>query len=131
MTKTTSYEISKDLKEIGFEANPFFYRQEHNQDQVIIDATGAYDGAAIRCYDLETILDALPTEIEITKTTWITITSKYNFIMSHNTLYYEEILEYPGDNNDAYYYYREEGESLADTAARLLIKLIKDKVVEL
>jgi hypothetical protein len=91
--KVTNYKISKRLKELGFEK-----------------LTNASE-ADVKAYDLETILDALPNRIEISK----------------------EIAIKVFDNSDIQIglCYSGRGETLADTAARLLIKLIEDKIIEL
>ena len=62
--KTTSYEISKKLKEAGFKAETNFYWYRYYDDGLcmrhIADADGKGD---VEAYDLETILDALPDSI--------------------------------------------------------------------
>ena len=58
--KTTSYEISKKLKEAGFEAETNFYWYCYDNGREmrhIADADGKGD---VEAYDLETLLDALP-----------------------------------------------------------------------
>jgi hypothetical protein len=72
--------------------------------------------------DLETILDALPCSIKH---------KGFEYFLSLNqyTVVYEN--HEPETDADLYGKVRniEAGESLADTAARLLIKLIKDKII--
>ena len=64
--KTTSYEISKKLKEAGFEAETdhYFYRQQLRNSAFPSHSTDADRKAQVKSYDLETILDALPKKIE-------------------------------------------------------------------
>ena len=67
MTKTTSYEISKKLKEAGFEAEADYNFIERNNQKAflinikelsIIEIMNEI-GVFIKAYDLETLLDAL------------------------------------------------------------------------
>ena len=71
MTKTTSYEISKKLKEAGFEAETDYNFIKRNNQEVflinikelsIIEIMNEI-GLFIESYDLETLLDALPDSI--------------------------------------------------------------------
>ena len=118
--KTTSYEISKKLAELGFDrAFDFAYKKN--------DEVNVWNEAfEIRCwdlnrldyypaYDLETILEALP-----------------NFISNENggenclviDVSFGEIHYEGDDENDALFITTTKpGESLADTAAKLLIQL--------
>tara|TARA_R110000782_G_scaffold258295_1_gene347919 strand:- start:311 stop:673 length:363 start_codon:yes stop_codon:yes gene_type:complete len=115
MIKTTSYEISKELEILGFE--------NLENANVRLDQ-GKYKGFYL-CYDLETILDALPTEIDLFDETGSLEFDKksvgyHRHYSKNNTL-----------NTDGFWMTREKSESLADTAARLLIKLIKDKIINI
>jgi hypothetical protein len=109
MSKTTNYEISKKLAEIGFKVETGFYWYEYDKGEemrYIADADGA---GKYKAYDLETMLDALPEEREYAY-----------FRMSKNGFWYEE-WNYP---KQSYYYIEKlENESLADTAGRMLILL--------
>ena len=130
MTKTTSYEISKELEEIGFEAKYSFVR--HAEVPCESDNLALYcdnyrpprKSAEVPSYDLETILDALPYSIKH---------KGFEYFLSLNqyTVVYEN--HEPETDADLYGKIRniESGESLADTAARLLIKLAKDKIINL
>lgn len=106
--KTTSYEISKKLKEIGFKA------EAHHKLRCF------KDDFLYSYYDLETILEALPAII--------------NKNRDHGWGHFGEELSLK--KHEIGYYYqdydvitckivvkKEESESLADTAARLLILL--------
>ena len=106
MIKTTNYEISKKLKEIGFKAEAekcwakirnsvlsefhlvnLDYAVPQNCDEWVLS------------YDLETLLDALPPSI-----------INYNY--------------------DPYGFNKEENESLADTAGRLIIWLHEKNLIK-
>lgn len=60
--KTTSYEISKKLKEAGFEAETEYYWHTINDKIELLHVARAGLGD-IKAYDLETLLDALPDSI--------------------------------------------------------------------
>ena len=62
MTKTTSYEISKKLKEAGFEAETEYYWHAINDKIELLHVARAGLGD-VKAYDLETLLDALPDSI--------------------------------------------------------------------
>tara|TARA_R110000868_G_C10972986_1_gene771180 strand:- start:55704 stop:56030 length:327 start_codon:yes stop_codon:yes gene_type:complete len=107
--KTTSYKISKELEILGF-------KDLENASVRVEQHKGFYN-----CYYLETILDALPKSIE---------NLKLILDMETRDIYYMSIIK----TEYSYCEFQElkqKGESLADTAARLLITLIKDKIVEL
>ena len=118
IVKVTSYNVSKKLAEIGFKADPFFYRQECNKENFIIDATGVYDCAAVRCYDLETILDALPNSYQIFS----------NFLLNAETFLIGKSIIYQSEEYNCWIK-QENNESLADTAARLLILLVEKGII--
>jgi len=62
--KTTSYEISKKLKEAGFEAQSSFFWCELGKDLIKIHISQSHSVpeslVKIKAYDLETLIDALP-----------------------------------------------------------------------
>lgn len=66
--KTTNYEISKKLKEAGFDAQSSFFWCELGKDLIKIHISQSHSVPEsidkIKAYDLETILDALPKKIE-------------------------------------------------------------------
>ena len=129
--KTTSFEISKKLAEIGFEVNTRYY---YNADAKCIsrgEDPDDYELTFINCYseiaerinvpayDLETILEALPAclsndfegvdgYLRIAKFQMSYKDDEGYYVMVGNT----ELMEYCYD-------------SLTDAAARLLIKLIE------
>lgn len=121
--KTTNYEISKQLAEAGFQAETQFYWvkwntgepelvHEKEQTPALIEKVGAWD--------LETILEALPKEIKKLHfwATWSTSSDCYIFG------YIDGIVR-----NTELETATEENESLADTAARLWLKLKKEGLV--
>lgn len=107
--KTTSYKISKKLKEAGFEAETDFYfhgQQLRNLTfpRHIADADGKGN---VKAYDLETILDALKQ------------TGKRIMIVVKSDIW--------GINfNYEFNIYSKENESLADTAGKMWL-LLKEK----
>ena len=107
--KTTNFENSKRLVEIGFNAESDFtiIRTEFGD----FTCYGQFKGIGERkkAYHLETLLDALPTGLRY----WKLDNEKIE--VSNINCY--EILE------------KKQGESLADTAARLLIKLYEEGLI--
>jgi len=114
--KTTSYEISKKLVEIGFKKTSTiaFFSSKCGGGGRFVISDGFKDGYNLDCYsfDLETILEALPYSIK---------RNDFEYTLSLNQYVVAYIEDCGGD--DLYGSVREAGESLADTAARLLLKL--------
>lgn len=106
--KTTNYEISKQLAEAGFEAA---------SETLKHDPENFSFGARFRAYDLETILEALPEGISF----W---DSWHELRIYKNYFVYEKV-----SGIGEYECVREENESLADAAARLLIKLHENDLI--
>ena len=102
--KTTNYEISKKLAEAKFKAN-----QVWNQE-------GQFWG-----YDLETILETLPN--------FIANKNKGENCLVIDVAFGEIHYEGDSDNDAMFITTTEENESLADTAARLWLKLKKEGLV--
>ena len=138
--KTTNYEISKKIKEIGFEARTNFYFDTRTYkaipDEVFYKS--AFDKEefehCLPSYDLETLLDALPSKI--------TTKFKGDEIEETFRIYKGEIrysvsadeVEYYIENYDYYMKFGFcvkdwEGETYADAAGRLLIKLHEAGIV--
>lgn len=143
MTKTTNYEISKKLKEAGFEADADYYWVESKEGIVCVNAYVFSDymieGKKLcEAYDLETLLDALPDSIQYKKyksSDWyyLFLRAPSRFSETNKTLgYYNECSEYM----DNFMMGREDGifevsklspnESLADTAGRMWL-MLKEK----
>ena len=109
--KTTSYEISKKLKEAGFEAETNFYWYCYDNGREmrhIADADGKGD---VEAYDLETLLDALPNTTEIIISS---LTGERIFYLDSNIRGNEVSIAI------------EENESLADTAGKMWL-MLKEK----
>lgn len=131
--KTTSFEISKKLAEIGFKApENFFWIQEgisfgkdfvpkRIEDKNWVENCGVDFDELCPAYDLETILEALPNKINDKENC-----NEYRLTLSHNHICYRtknEIWEKS-------IVYRNLEESLADMAARLLIELHSQGLVK-
>jgi hypothetical protein len=110
--KTTSYEISEKLKNIGFNAKAEFYWVKRDdifgyfhisQECDLPDSLIKYSS-----FDLETILSALPSE--------------YSIEISKNGICLDKYTD-KGRTIDFRSKVRKKNESLADTAARLLLLL--------
>lgn len=101
--KITSYEISKKLKEAGFEAETDFYWYCYDKWQEMRHIADADGKGNVKAYDLETLLYALPK------------INKQEYLLCSGGIVYL--------NDDYISVGKEKNESLADTAARLLIKL--------
>ena len=130
--KTTSYKISKKLAEIGFEGDADYYYEKDkleendkwNITELQFEGTDNYYPA----YDLETILDALPKERNL-----LTDFNHYLKIVFENFEKREKA--FIGYWDEEFYHSdflveQEETESLADTAARLLILLHEKGIVD-
>ena len=116
MTKTTSYEISKKLKEAGFEAEADYnFIERNNQKAFLINIKELSSieimneiGVFIKSYDLETLLYALPK------------INKQEYLLCSGGIVYL---------NDYISVGKEKNESLADTAGRLLIELFEAGII--
>lgn len=128
--KTTNYENSKKLAEIGFKAD-FEYCYSKDGEEAgkwnktyEIDVWDEYENDKYYpSYDLETILDALPD--------WISdkYGNRHDFEMGKEDMCYAN---YPYDARIVEIEVRKEkDESLADTAARLLILLAEKEIIKL
>jgi len=118
--KTTDYNTSKKLKELGFEANTNYYYFNkgclldycNNLDEI------EYSKPITKAYDLETILEALPKNIT------------YEFIKQDHQQYFR--CESDTTRFDIKFIInKKENESLATTAGRLLVKLIQEGLIKL
>ena len=121
MTKITSFEISKQLKEAGFEAEAekcWAKIRLSKTEEFILSPLNfkalAYCEEWFPAYDLETILDALPKETEI-------IISNYT---GKRIFYLDSWWRNIRGNEISITV--EENESLADTAGRMWL-LLKEK----
>ncbi len=118
--KTTSYDISKKLAEIGFKAETekVVFRNEDKVENSHINKFPESYEKHYKSYDLETILDILPKTIERDNPFYLEFRKEFGGVMR---------MGYSEQNGlcDAVYPHllHRKGESLADCAARLLILL--------
>ena len=132
--KTTSYEISKKLKEAGFEAETEYYWHAIN-DKIELYHVARAGLGDVKAYDLETMLDALPESIQYKSSNcyYLCLRAPLRFSETNKTLgYYCECNEYM----DNYRMGEEDGifefsklspnESLADTAGKMWL-MLKEK----
>lgn len=145
--KTTSYEISKKLKEIGFEAETDFYFDTRTYkaipDEVFYRRTFNKEEPEhyLPAYDLETLIDALPDSItrEYKSNKDGTIKEfKENLVIEKNKIWYrcydietsdeanEYWREYGYEQNISIYHYYD---SLTNLAGKMLIKLFESKLI--
>lgn len=120
--KTTNYEISKKLKEVGFKKDShcgyMFDGEDHqlcvwNAEEKWSDA----DERDYLSYDLETILDALPEMIWREEKDFVLWYDKVKFVYSHTDEWIFESI-------------KKKDEFLADTAARLLLELHEKGIIK-
>lgn len=116
--KTTNFEISKKLKEAGFDAETDYnFIERNNQKAFLVNIKELSGieimneiGVFIKSYDLETLLDALP---KINK-------QEYSTLLCSGGIVYL--------NDDYISVGKEKNESLADTAGKMWL-LLKEKGV--
>jgi hypothetical protein len=129
MTKTTNYEISKKLAEIGFrtETEKCWAKIRHSVSSefnlVNLDFQVPHHcDEWVLSYDLETLLDALPEKIKV----GIDRTSQSKFYFDKISFGYakEPKIEFQ------FYCRIQENESLADTAGRLIILLHENNLIK-
>ena len=119
--KTTSYEISKKLKEAGFEAETNFYWYCYDNGREMRHIADADGKGNVKSYDLETILESICfviQDIEKDKNYW--------FVMNQQELSY---MSFDGETNIDFYTPRQKNESLADVAGRMWLMLKKKGVI--
>lgn len=130
--KTTSFEVSKKLKEIGFKVTADYAYGNDGFKYVIGRFHDLVEEFYYNTYDLETILNELPKKIRYADKE---APMKYDrelefwdFQMDKKSLYYirhDYDIEYIVLCHE-----KQENESLADTAARLLILLESKNLVK-
>lgn len=117
--KVTSYEISKALHKAGFKVETDFIWSTSFSDEQKPPALFYHHHSvsrlsdSIAAYDLETILEALPTRL-IRENSRNPTTQE--IVLKKNSIRYGE---------SSYLTKRSENESLADTAARLLLMILE------
>ena len=123
MTKTTNYEISKKLSEIGFSRQAFWVWISKN---CCAPYQTDYDG--FLSYDLETLLDVLPREIphkNHKKLFGMLVNLTINFIPKKDIVN----IGYSFGSFD-FIETKKNNESLADTAGRLIILLESKNLIK-
>lgn len=130
--KTTNFEISKKLKEIGFEAEFNFHYKATDPVNLYDSGYEDYKERNTPSYDLETLIGALPKDISVKHKYYI----QFLFIqLADGPIkigYYEPCTEYQGHydmREDVFESRQEETESLADTAGKMLIKLFEAGII--
>ena len=122
--KTTNFEISKKLKEIGFEAEFNFHYKATDPVNLYDSGYEDYKERNTPSYDFETLLDALPKKIQFKQ-------KEYCFWMQWSGCSDCLLLGYVYGNLRAIELevWQLENESLADTAGRMLIKLYEAGII--
>jgi hypothetical protein len=125
--KTTNLETSKKLKELGFEAkSDFFFAVDRNYKPVPYEVLhrNSFEPHEIErlvpAYDLEKIIEAFPKTIK-----------KENFNLNCCYALWHHKIKFFHDNLGEYQVEKKENESLANTAGRLLVKLLEDNIIKL
>jgi hypothetical protein len=119
--KVTDYKTSKRLKEIGFEAETNCY-----WCNVFKEIQPGQTSVGYPAYDLETIMEALPKSIDVWGEDGLLELSNKKFVG-----YVNHYSKGGLHHCDTFGFSIVEGETLATTAAKLLIKLIEDKIINI
>jgi hypothetical protein len=132
MSKTTNYEISKKLAEIGFEAETGFYWYEYDKGEemrYIADADGA---GKYKAYDLEILLDAIPKTLSVMQEIYpIGFHLNIDLNESAQTFsYIEDGLLSLQEHHEEAFVIKTQDESLADTAGLLIIWLYEKNLIK-
>jgi hypothetical protein len=120
MSKTTNFEISKKLAEIGFKAETGFYWYEYDKGEemrYIADADGA---GKYKAYDLETLLNILPKTLPNKLELRIWFDENNAYIGYQNFEGFDKALNLKQEKN----------ESLADTVGRFIILLHEKNLIK-
>jgi hypothetical protein len=125
--KTTNYEISKKLEEIGFNKETIFYYLKTDKEFFINTPPDLKNSEEffLKSYDLEILLDALPEKI-----------SRYNiyFKMNKDGLWYENSCNCDSNQScpvESYCHIEiKNNESLADIAGRMIILLHEKNLIK-
>lgn len=138
--KTTSFEISKKLAEIGFKADSDFSWNKQiiccgyssKEHKFIKYKNGWREGEELfKSYDLETILEALPDKIDARSIDdWSINFIAFEVFLSLNNNGIGYYADSRDDNQSLFFIGSKKDQSLADTAARLLIKLYEKGIVK-
>ena len=112
MTKTTNYEISKKLKEAGFEADFNFHYKATDSINLYDSGYEDYKERNIPSYDLETLLKAFPN---------ITGIDYENGEIHYQNSYTDYLSKRDGIRTE-FYYKMDKNELLVDAVGKLLLK---------
>lgn len=119
--KTTNYLISKQLAEAGFSEQVGFLDYYFNTDKELRhrDQESYSENTRVDCfsYDLETILEALPRGLRVDGKYW------------ELGLHFREFGKSISYNDGSIAVYLEENESLADTVAKMWLKLKENNLI--
>jgi hypothetical protein len=128
--KTTNYEISKKLAEIGFraECSYFYFHSDNNDYEASYLEAFGYDKISdcdiedkyYPSYNLETLLDVLPKSLKSKLELRIWYDKKSTYIGYQNFEGFDKALNLK----------QQENESLADTAGRLIILLHEKNLIK-
>ncbi len=114
--KTTNYEISKKLKEIGFEADFNFHYKATDSINLYDSGYEDYKERNIPSYDLETLLKAFPN---------ITGIDYENGEIHYQNSYTDYLSKRDGIRTE-FYYKMDKNELLVDAVGKLLLKELRE-----
>jgi len=114
--KTTNYEISKKLKEIGFEADFNFHYKATDSINLYDSGYEDYKERNIPSYDLETLLRAFPN---------ITGIDLENGEIHYQNSYTDYLSKRDGIRTE-FYYKMDKNELLVDAVGKLLLKELRE-----
>ena len=114
--KTTNYEISKKLKEIGFEADFNFHYKATDSINLYDSGYEDYIERNIPSYDLETLLRAFPN---------ITGIDLENGEIHYQNSYTDYLSKRDGIRTE-FYYKMDKNELLVDAVGKLLLKELRE-----
>ena len=131
MIKTTNYEISKKLKEAGFEADADYYWVESKEGIICVNAYVFSDYMSegkklCEAFDLETLINALPKKLANKYGKKHALKLSYDTKL--NCIYYsdEKDITFRFDDGERYEVESQENESLADIAGKMWL-MLKEK----
>jgi hypothetical protein len=127
MSKTTNFEISKKLAEIGFkaEAEKCWAKIRHSVSSEFVLVNLDFQVPQncdewVLSYDLEILIDALPKKLK--KYGELGTLFRSGFILGYNLQNFDDLSQL--------LQYQRQGESLADTAGLLIIWLYEENLIK-
>lgn len=127
--KTTSYEISRQLAEAGFEAETEFYCVKWNEGEPELVHESQQTPNLIEsvpAWDLGTILEVLPRTVVLKTIPKKIYELRAWFNSNENQIGYQDFQGF----HPVLTFAQQENESLADTAARLLLLLHEKNLIK-